>query len=129
MEEGAFKDLTIVGIIKDYVYGNMYGSPGPVIFFCMPPKDANLVYVRTKQDHDPGHALAKIESVIKKDNAAYPFEYKFVDDQFNKMFVNEILVSKISGLFAALTIIISCFGLVWPRGIHGRAQDKRDRHT
>src|SRR5204862_3028384 len=48
---------------------------------------------------------------MKKDNPAYPFEYKFVDDQFNKMFFNEILVSKVSGVFAALAIIISCLGL------------------
>ena len=28
--------------------------------------------------------LARIAAVMKKDNPAYPFEYKFVDDQFNQ---------------------------------------------
>ena len=48
---------------------------------------------------------------MKKDNPAYPFEYKFVDDQFNQMFLSEMLISKLSRVFAALAIIISCLGL------------------
>ena len=47
-------------------------------------------------------ALAKIEAVMKKDNPAYPFNYQFVDDQFNQMFLNEKLISKLSRVFAAL---------------------------
>jgi putative ABC transport system permease protein len=48
---------------------------------------------------------------MRKDNPAYPFEYKFVDDQFNQMFLSEMLMSKLSRVFAALAIIISCLGL------------------
>src|SRR5262249_30707714 len=55
--------------------------------------------------------LSKIQEVMKKDNAAYPLEYKFVDDQFNEMFSNETHVSRISGIFAILAILISCLGL------------------
>ena len=55
--------------------------------------------------------LAKIAEVMKKDDPAYPFEYKFVDDQFNQMFQNETLTSNVSTVFASLAIIISCLGL------------------
>jgi ABC-type antimicrobial peptide transport system permease subunit len=48
---------------------------------------------------------------MKKDNSAFPLEYKFVDDQFNEMFSNETQVSEVSGVFASLAIIISCLGL------------------
>ena len=48
---------------------------------------------------------------MKKDNPAYPFEYKFVDDQFNQLFLSEMLISKLSRVFAALAILISCLGL------------------
>ncbi len=88
----------------------MYGQSGPVILFCEPGTDANLVYVRIRPHNNAENALAKIEDVMKKDNPAYPFEYKFVDDQFNKMFFNETLISKISGVFAGLAVIISCLG-------------------
>ena len=48
---------------------------------------------------------------MKNDNPAYPFEYKFVDDQFNEMFLSEMLISKLSQVFASLAILISCLGL------------------
>lgn len=103
--------LTVVGVVNDYVYGNMYGQPDPVGFMWLPPQYASIMYVRTKPQGNMEQALAKIESVMKKNNPAYPFEYRFVDDQFNQMFLSEMLVSKLSGVFAALAIIISCLGL------------------
>lgn len=101
----------VVGVVNDYVYGNMYGKPDPVMFLYGPPQNAAVMYVRLKAQSDPAQALAKIGAVMKKDNPAYPFEYKFVDDQFNQMFLSEMLVSKLSRVFAALAIIISCLGL------------------
>ncbi len=101
----------VTGIINDYVYGNMYGKPDPVVFFCSSPEHTNKMYLRLKPQTNTETALAKIEAVIKKNNPAYPFVYKFVDDQFNEMFLNEMLISKLSRVFAALAILISCLGL------------------
>jgi predicted permease len=110
-EDDSYSNYTVVGVIKDYVYGNMYGQSGPLLFFCKPPQDDNFVYVRTKPMTNPEQALTKIEAVLKKDNPAFPLQYKFVDEQFNAMFNSETLTSRISGLFAVLAIIISCLGL------------------
>jgi putative ABC transport system permease protein len=111
--EGDTSRAMVVGVVNDYVYGNMYGSKSdPVIFICMQPEyTASVMYVRPKTGNDIQQVLAKIEGVMKKDNPAYPFEYRFVDDQFNSMFGNEMLISKLSRVFAALAIFISCLGL------------------
>jgi putative ABC transport system permease protein len=101
----------VVGVVNDFVYGNMYGKPDPVMFFYGPVQNATVMYMRIKEQTNPADAIAKIETVIKKDNPGYPFEYKFVDDQFNAMFMNEMLISKLSRVFATLAIIISCLGL------------------
>jgi ABC-type antimicrobial peptide transport system permease subunit len=69
------------------------------------------MYVRVKPQSGMEQVLAKMEAVIKKDNPAYPFGYRFVDDQFNQLFLNEALVSKLSRVFAILAILISCLGL------------------
>jgi ABC-type antimicrobial peptide transport system permease subunit len=55
--------------------------------------------------------MTKIEAVMKKDNPAYPMQFRFISDQFNESFLNEMLISKLSRIFAALAIIISCLGL------------------
>jgi len=102
---------TVVGVVNDYVYGDMYGTPDPVLFVCTAPQNTTLMYVRTKPQANIEQALAKIEAVMKKNNPAYPFDYRFVDDEFNNMFLSEMLISKLSRVFAALAIIISCLGL------------------
>ncbi|HKC67911.1 MAG TPA: FtsX-like permease family protein, partial [Bacteroidia bacterium] len=39
------------------------------------------------------------------------FNYYFVDEQFDKLFKTETLISSLSGIFATLAIFISCLGL------------------
>ena len=110
--EGVFTNMTVIGVVKDYVYGNVYdGKAAPLILFCKTPEFDNFLYLRLKKAGNAEQVLSKIQEVMKKDNPAYPLEYKFVDDQFNEMVSNETQVSKVSGVFAALAIIISCLGL------------------
>ena len=112
-QEGDTSGLQVIvaGVVNDYVYGNMYGKSDPVMFISTSPVHANKMYVRLNAKRKPEEALAKIESVMKKYNPAFPFNYRFVDEQFNRMFQNEALIGKLSQVFAALAIIISCLGL------------------
>ena len=104
---------TVIGMVKDFVYGNMFGTtPDPLIFYCNPHNEyASLMYVRLKKQANIEKTMAQIESVMKKDNPLYPFQYRFEDDQFNQLFLSEMLVSKLSRVFAFLAICISCLGL------------------
>ena len=111
-EDGKFTNVTVIGVVKDYIYGNIYnGGASPLIIFCKPPEYQTFLYVRAKPQANLEQALANIGTVMKKKNPSYPLEYKFVDEQFNKMFQNETLISKVSSVFATLAIIISCLGL------------------
>jgi putative ABC transport system permease protein len=103
---------TVVGIVNDYQYGDMNANKSdPVVFLGVTPQHADLVYLRVKQHTNIEHTLAAIQGVLKRDNPAYPFDYRFVDDQFNRLFSTETLVSKLSTVFASLAIMISCLGL------------------
>jgi ABC-type lipoprotein release transport system permease subunit len=102
----------VIGLVKDFIYGNMYGEPDPLIFFCTPQyADETSMYVRIKKGADPDQAIDHIRAIMKKDNPVYPFQYKFVDDEFNQLFLTEMLVSRLSRVFAFLAICISCLGL------------------
>ncbi len=100
----------IVGVTRDFVFGDMYANSDPLVFFCYPEYYNNL-YIHLKAGAKPEQALAKIETIIKKYNPAYPFDYRFVNDQFDKIFKSEMLIGKLSRVFALLAIIISCLGL------------------
>jgi putative ABC transport system permease protein len=101
---------TVVGVVKDYVYGDMYGKPDPVVFFSR-PNETEVFYIRYKPSEPTEEVISKITAVFKKDNPAYPFQYNFVDKQFDNIFRSESLIGNLSRIFAALAILISCLGL------------------
>lgn len=103
-------NLQVIGVIKNFVYNDMYGPVTPLIMFCN-SSPATLLTIRYKANTDLTRALAKTEAVMKADNNGYPFEYKFLDEDFNKFFETETLISKLAGVFAVLAIFISCLGL------------------
>lgn len=49
--------------------------------------------------------------IFKQYNPQYPFEYKFVDEQYAAKFEDENRVGTLAALFAGLMIFISCLGL------------------
>lgn len=102
---------TVTGVVNDYMYGNMYGKPDPVVFVCTAPHNTTLLYARINPGSDTKQTISAMEAILKKYNPAYPFSYVFVDDRFNNMFSSEALISKLSRVFAVLAIIISCLGL------------------
>jgi len=105
--------LTVVGVVKDFVFGDIYGRAEPVLFFCSygTNSDSRYLYVRIKPGVPEQAAVARMQAVLKKDNPAYPVDYRFVSDDFSQMFKSEALMGQLSKVFAVLAILISCLGL------------------
>jgi predicted permease len=101
---------TVIGVVKDYLYDDMYGQSDPVMFFNY-HGEASYMYIKTNPKVATNTMLSSVETVMKKHNPAYPFEYTFVDDTFNAKFQSEQLIGKLSQIFALLAILISCLGL------------------
>jgi putative ABC transport system permease protein len=120
--EGKDKYRVIV-VIKDFVYNDMYQSAAPLMLFC-DPNNTFVMSVRLKTNANVPKALAATGQVLKSDNPGYPFEYKFVDEEFENQFKTETLTGQLSGLFAALAIFISCLGLF---GLAGYAAERRTK--
>jgi predicted permease len=103
----------IVGIVKDYLFNDMYGSVSPLMLTCDPETKENYgaLDIRLKSGNNLSPALAKIEAVMKNYNPGYPFRYWFADEQFAMRFHEETRIGKLSGIFSVLAIFISCLGL------------------
>jgi|HubBroStandDraft_1064217.scaffolds.fasta_scaffold24399_1 putative ABC transport system permease protein len=121
--DGGKEKWRIVGVIKDFVYNDMYQSADPLILFC-DPVNTYTMSVRLKPNADVPKALAATEKVLKTNNPGYPFEYSFVQDDFENQFKTETLTGRLSGIFAALAIFISCLGLF---GLAGYAAERRTK--
>jgi ABC-type antimicrobial peptide transport system permease subunit len=87
-----------------------YAPVRPTLFHLS--KDAGSVLIaRINPSSGAPQALRKMESVLKKYNPSQPFEYQFVDAEYEKKFGDEQRIGKLAGVFAMLAIFISCLGL------------------
>jgi putative ABC transport system permease protein len=101
----------IIGVMKDIVMAEAMGEVQPLTMFLIPSWSSTIT-IRLNKSEDLKASIARVESVFKKHNPNYPFEYKFTDDVFNKKFANINLISRIAGVFAGLAIAITCLGLL-----------------
>lgn len=104
------KDYRIIAVLQDVIMTSPQAPVDPAMFVYNPGWLSD-VSVRLSKGNDPKESLAKIEEVFKKYNPAYPFTYRFADDEFNQKFANIQMIGRLSNLFSVLAIIISCLGL------------------
>ncbi|SKB96266.1 duplicated orphan permease [Parapedobacter luteus] len=102
---------TIAGVVKDFVYNNVYTLPSPMFFRPFEVQPYGQLNIKIKAGTDLTEALPKIEDIIQTHNPGYPFDYHFFDDLFDAKFKSEMLIQKLAGVFAVLSIVISCLGL------------------
>jgi len=103
-------DNHIVGVMHDVVFNDVYGASAPLVLSCS-PMNATVMALRFKPNVDLSQALAKTAAVVTAASPDQPFTYRFADEEFNWLFVNETLIGKLAGIFAVLAVLISCLGL------------------
>jgi putative ABC transport system permease protein len=100
----------LIGIVDNVLMGDPYAPVGPALFILYPDW-VNAVTIRLEKTNDLVGSLKKVETVFKKYNPAYPFEYDFADVEFAKKFTTINMTSRLASLFASLAIIITGLGL------------------
>ncbi len=120
---GQGSNLTVVGVVKDFVYSDMYAPAAPLILFA-DTSICSVLSIRLKSGAQLPAALAKIETVFKNNNPGYPFDYSFIDEEFGKLFKTETLIGDLAEVFSVLAILISCLGLF---GLAAYTAEKRSK--
>jgi len=105
------KQFKILGVVKNMVMESPFKPAFPTIFFIYPRDGMNRIFLKLNPQEKTSHVLSTIETIFKKINPASPFEYSFVDDDFNKKFAAEEQIARLARVFAGFAILISCLGL------------------
>ena len=104
-------DWHVVGVIKDFILQSPFQPIDPIVFEGAGKPMFGGIHIKLNNKNSTAQNLKTAEAIFKKYNPAYPFEYKFIDEEYAKKFNDEQRTAKLSGIFAALTIFISCLGL------------------
>ncbi len=105
-------NYTIVGVLQDFVFGNPFEDKQPMMVQLMPDsQSASNVVLRLNPQKSATECLEKISTIFKKYESVAPFDYEFVDTEFEKKFSKETLLRNLAYLFGGLAIFVSCLGL------------------
>jgi ABC-type antimicrobial peptide transport system permease subunit len=107
---GKTTSYTVVGVIKDMLMQSPY-TPVKETVYIADTEKTHYVAIRLNPQMNVNTATGKIEAIFKKFAPESPFEYRFVDSEYERKFGDEERISKLASVFAILAIFISCLGL------------------
>ena len=99
----------IVGVIEDYNFRPPTDPLGPIIFFWDKSR-INYLFIRVTGDNI-SQTITDIKSVFETYNPTFPFDYGFLDDDYDALYRSENRLVSIFRSFAILAVVISCLGL------------------
>jgi putative ABC transport system permease protein len=101
--------LEVVGVMKDFNQKSLYNPIEPLLLFYGP--NGNNIQLKMNPG-DIKNSIAQVTNIWKKYFPELPFEYKFLDDNFNSQYAADQKRGKIFAAFSILTIIITFLGLL-----------------
>ncbi|GCC51304.1 hypothetical protein SanaruYs_15270 [Chryseotalea sanaruensis] len=99
---------TIVGVIKDFNFQSLRTSIQPLVLFTA--SWGNRLLVKVKGDDMEG-TLAFMQTKWKQLLPHRPFDYSFLDQEYEKMYRSEVQLGQMMNLFAGIAIVLACLGL------------------
>ena len=101
-------DHQIIGVVKNFHFESLYESVKPCYLRLGNYGNNILVKIKAGQEQTTLAALKKYYQVFNPD---LPFEYRFLDDNYQQLYAAEQRVATLSKFFAGIAILISCLGL------------------
>ncbi len=99
--------LKVIGVFRDFNFESLREKVRPISI--MLNKTNDLLAVRYQGNSR--EVIAGIETQWKQFASGEPFQYKFLDENYDELFRSEQRLSKIFTVFAGLAIFIACLGL------------------
>jgi len=100
----------ITGVVKDFHFESFRQNVAPAILLLDPVNTwQGYVKVNTANIQE---TIAYLESVAGNLNPEFPFEYSFMDENYARLYQEDVRFRDLAQYFSILTIIISCLGLL-----------------
>lgn len=101
---------TVIGVVKDLLVQSPYSPVRPAMWH-LATDQQNIFILKLNPNTPVQDAIAKIETVFKRENPNTPFATTFADQEYARKFDDEKLLGDLATFFAVLAVFISCLGL------------------
>lgn len=100
---------TIIGVVDDYQQMSAKTRVAPIVFPLQ--ENGSNYFIIDLHTENYEQTLTKAEEIFTQFFPQDPYDYFFIDEFFNRQYVNERTFSKVFTLFALFGIIVACLGL------------------
>ena len=104
------KETVVSGVFRNFNFKGLQNKIEPMAMFQM--SEDFKIFALDINTVNFGETLAEIEKTFHEILPNYPFEYFFLEENFDKQYKNEEQISKTISLLSILGIFISCLGLL-----------------
>ncbi len=111
---GGDQTFTVIGVMKDFNSESLHSAITPFALFYITSKtytiSSSYVVARIK----PGNyerTIKTLEAKWKQFLPDTPFEYSFLDQEFDALYRADQIISRVFSVFAALSLVVACMGL------------------
>ena len=98
----------IVGVVDDFHFTSLKQPVDALVI--SPAADRRQILIKLNPGNLQG-GIALVKDAYSKAAPSYPFEYKFLDQQFEELYNKDIRQQTILSVFAGLAIFVACLGL------------------
>lgn len=99
----------IIGVVKDFHFESLHQEISPIVLYIQ-QGDYRHISVRIRPENMP-QTMAFLKEQWSEYRPNYPFDYFFIDENFDKLYRSEEKLGQVFGVFALLAIFIACMGL------------------
>jgi putative ABC transport system permease protein len=115
------RERVVVGVVKDFHFQSLHQGMKPLFVLCQP--DNSYFFARIQSENAPT-TLKYVRDTYERFKIRYPFEYFFLDDNFNRMYASEQKLGQMLISFSGLAIFIACLGIF---GLASYTAEKRTK--
>ncbi len=101
----------IVGVMKNFNYQSLHTAIAPYGIIRLSNSEQPSYFITTIRKGNAKNTIAAIEKIWKKINPDTPFEFTFLDREFQKSYEKEERTAGIIAYFTIIAIFIACLGL------------------
>lgn len=101
----------VIGVVKDFHFRSLHNAMEPLIINQLPEAGSQRVMVLKISDKDIPQTLRFLQQKFAEHDPRHAFEYVFLDDAIDRLYMSENRLMKMTGIFSGICIFISCLGL------------------
>ena len=100
----------IIGILKNFHFKGADQPIEPIAFALTGPEYLSFILIRLTPGNIP-EAIKTAEKVWKNVLPEYPFDYSFIEEDYDNLFRAQLRLTRLLKYFTLLAVIIACLGL------------------